>query len=123
MTADEWQRHVTSEAARAIGQWLEGRGRLQQPIARLTLPELEAMAGSAIARFVVLASERIRDQPDDALDLTRLLLGRASAPSATARPGASATSTGSTQAATRASASARCAASTPARPSPTGTTA
>ena len=123
MTADEWQKHVTTEAARAIGGWLEGRGRLHQPIARLTLPELEAMAGSAIARFVVLASERIRDQPDDTEDLTRLLLGRVSAPSATARPEASATSTGSIAADIPPSASARGAASTAARPSPTGTAA
>jgi hypothetical protein len=123
MTADEWQRHVTTEAARAIGQWLEGRGRLHQPIARLTLPELEAMAGSAIARFVVLASERIQAQPDDAEDLTRLLLGRPSAPSAIGRPGASATSTGSIAADIPPSASARCAASTAALPSPTGTAA
>jgi len=123
MTADEWQRYVTTEAARAIGEWLEGRGRLHQPIARLTLTELEAMAGSAIARFVVLASERIRDQPDDALDLTRLLLGRACAPSATARPGASATSTDSIAVDIPPSAFARCAASMPALPSPTGTAA
>jgi len=75
MTADEWQAHVTREAAKAMGQWLEGRGRLHQPIAALTLPQLEAMAANAIARFIVLASHRIKDQPDDAEDLTRLLLG------------------------------------------------
>ena len=75
MTADEWQAHVTREAAKAMGQWLEGRGRLHQPIAALTLPELEAIAANAIARFIVLASHRIKDQPDDAEDLTRLLLG------------------------------------------------
>jgi hypothetical protein len=75
MTADEWQAHVTREAAKAMGQWFEGRGRLHQPIAALTLPELEAMAANAIARFIVLASHRIKDQPDDAEDLTRLLLG------------------------------------------------
>ena len=75
MTADEWQAHVTREAAQAMGQWLEGRGRLYQPIAALTLADLEAMAANAISRFVVLAAHRIRDQPDDAEDLTRLLLG------------------------------------------------
>ena len=63
------------EAAKAIGQWLEGRGRLHQPIATLTLAELEAMAATAISRFVVLASRRIRDRPEDSEDLTRLLLG------------------------------------------------
>ncbi|MBM3539639.1 MAG: hypothetical protein FJX35_24895 [Alphaproteobacteria bacterium] len=75
MTADEWQAHVTREAAKAMGQWLEGRGRLHQPIASLTLADLEAMATNAISRFIVLASHRIKDQPDDAEDLTRLLLG------------------------------------------------
>lgn len=75
MTADEWQAHVTREAAKAMGQWLEGRGRLHQPIASLTLADLEFMAGNAIARFIVLGSHRIKDQPDDAEDLTRLLLG------------------------------------------------
>jgi hypothetical protein len=75
MTDDEWQAHVTREAAKAIGEWLEGRGRLHQPIRCLTLPELEAMAANAIGRFVVLASERIKAEPDGHPDLTRLLLG------------------------------------------------
>lgn len=73
MISDQWQAHVTREAAKAIGQWLEGRGRLHQPIATLTLAELEAMAASAISRFVVLASQRIRECPDDSEDLSRLL--------------------------------------------------
>jgi len=73
MTADEWQAYVTREAAKAIGQWLEGRGRLHQPIAALTMTDLEAMATHAIARFVVLGSERIRERPDES-DLTRILL-------------------------------------------------
>jgi len=75
MTADEWQAHVTREAAREIGRWLEGRGRLHQPIATLTMADLEAMAANAIGRFVALASERISTAKDDAGDLTRLLLG------------------------------------------------
>jgi hypothetical protein len=49
MTSDQWQAHVTREAAKAIGQWLEGRGRLHQPIAALTMAELEAMAANAIS--------------------------------------------------------------------------
>jgi hypothetical protein len=72
---DQWQAHVTREAAKAIGQWLEGRGRLHQPIATLTLAELEAMAATAISRFVVLGSQRIRECPEDNEHLTRLLLG------------------------------------------------
>ena len=74
MTSDEWQAHVTREAAKAMGEWLEGRGRLHQPIAALTLADLEAMATNAISRFVVLGMDRIRDQPADAGALTRLLL-------------------------------------------------
>ena len=75
MTSDEWQAHVTREAAREIGRWLEGRGRLAAPVSTLTLADLEAMASVAICRFVVLGSERIRAQPEDSEDLSRLLLG------------------------------------------------
>lgn len=75
MTDDEWQTHVTREAAKVIGEWLEGRGRLHQPIRTLTMPDLEAMAINAVSRFVVLASERIRDHPEGNEGLTRLLLG------------------------------------------------
>ena len=41
----------------------------------LTLADLEAMASVAICRFVLLGSERIRAQPEDSADLSRLLLG------------------------------------------------
>jgi len=74
MTSDEWQAHVTREAAKAMGEWLEGRGRLHQPIAALTMVDLEAMATNAISRFVVLGMERIRGRPADAGALTRFLL-------------------------------------------------
>ena len=46
MTPDEWQAHVTRAAALEIGTWLEARGRLHQPIASLTLGDLEAMASN-----------------------------------------------------------------------------
>ena len=75
MTDDEWQAHVTGEAAKAMGRWLEGRGRLHQPIRSLTMPDLEAMAANAIARFVVLGAKRIRDEPEEAADLMWLLAG------------------------------------------------
>jgi len=74
MTSDEWQAYVTHEAAKAIGQWLDGRGRLHQPIAALTMVDLEAMATNAIARFVVMGTERIRAKADNAEALTQLLL-------------------------------------------------
>ncbi len=77
MTADEWQAHVTTQAALAMGRWLEARGRLDRPIASLTRRDLECMASNAISRFIVLASERPTVAPDPeergALDL--LLMG------------------------------------------------
>ena len=77
MTDDEWQAHVTREAARAIGEWLEGRGGLHQPIRSLTMPELEAMAQNAISTFVVAASKRIARDPDEhgSRKLSMLLMG------------------------------------------------
>ena len=75
MTDDEWHAHVTREAAKAIGAWLEGRGRLHQPIHGLKMFELDAMASNAIGRFIVLASQRIKEQPEDSSDLRQLLLG------------------------------------------------
>jgi hypothetical protein len=64
MTDDEWQAHTTREAAKAIGEWLEGRGKLHQPIRCLTMPELEAMAQNAISTFIVLASRRMAHEPE-----------------------------------------------------------
>lgn len=65
------------EAAKAIGEWLEGRGRLHQPIRSLTMPELEAIAQNAISRFIVLASHRIAQPRSDpgSQKLSMLLLG------------------------------------------------
>ena len=74
MTSDEWQAHVTREAAKAMGEWLEGRGRLHQPIAALSMADLEAMASNAISRFVVLGSQRMTSKADNAEALTRFLL-------------------------------------------------
>ena len=74
MTSEEWQAHVTREAAKAVGEWLEGRGRLNQPIASLTMADLEAMASNAIARFVTMEAERIGTREGIASDLSRLLL-------------------------------------------------
>lgn len=65
MTDDEWQKHVTREAAKAIGEWLEGRGGLHQPIRCLTMRDLEAMAQNAVSVFIVKASQRITERPDE----------------------------------------------------------
>jgi hypothetical protein len=75
VTDDEFHRHVTREAAKAIGEWLEGRGKLHQPIRCLTLRELEAMASNAISRFIVLASERRQNPPEENGDLIQLWPG------------------------------------------------
>ena len=74
MTDDEWQAHMTREAARAIGTWLEGRGRLHQPIAALTLADLEAIATNAISRFVAMGTERIKHRPPEAGSPMQILL-------------------------------------------------
>jgi len=74
VTGEAWQAQVTGEAARAVGAWLEARGRLHKPIASLTRSDLEAIATAAISRFVVKASERIQARPEDSEDLIRLLL-------------------------------------------------
>ncbi|SMO64396.1 hypothetical protein SAMN06265173_10862 [Thalassovita litoralis] len=75
MTPDEWQAHVTREAAKEIGKWLEARGRLDRPIASLRLTDLDAMASVAISRFVVLASVKIREEPAAHPELENLLMG------------------------------------------------
>jgi len=74
VTEDEWQAHVTREAAREIGAWLEARGRLDQPIRSLSLHDLEALAQSAITRYIVLASRRVTEAPDSSSDLRRFLM-------------------------------------------------
>lgn len=74
MTDDEWQAYVTRQAAKAIGEWLEARGKLHQPIRALALWELEAMAQAAISSFIVQGCSRIKDEPDQHPDLTRFLL-------------------------------------------------
>jgi hypothetical protein len=75
MTPDEWQAHVTREAAKEIGKWLEARGRLDRPIASLRLKDLDAMASVAISRFVVLASHKVREAPGACPELENLLMG------------------------------------------------
>jgi hypothetical protein len=75
MTPDEWQAHVTREAAKDIGRWLEARGRLDLPIASLWLTDLDAMASVAISRFVVLASHKIKETPGAHPELENLLMG------------------------------------------------
>ena len=65
MTDDEWQAHVAHEAAKAIGEWLEARGKLHQPIRSLTMHELEALAQNAISQFIVLTSQRIAQRRSD----------------------------------------------------------
>ena len=74
MTEDEWQAQVTRAAAGEIGAWLVARGRLERPISSLSLRDLEAIAQNAITSFIVMASPRVRDQPEDTADLARFLM-------------------------------------------------
>ena len=76
VTDDEWHAHVTHEAGKAIGEWLNARGNLQQPIRSLTMPDLEAIAQNAISQFIVLTSRRIAQRPSaPASQKLSLLLG------------------------------------------------
>ncbi|MEO7317361.1 MAG: hypothetical protein ABIZ56_00070 [Chthoniobacteraceae bacterium] len=61
-------------AAKAMGDWLEERGRLHQPIATLSMADLEAMATNAVSRFVVLGSQLMVTEASNGPALTRLLL-------------------------------------------------
>lgn len=74
MSPDEWQAHVTREAAKEVGKWLEARGRLDRPIASLRLTDLEAVASVAISHFVVLASHKISEAPGQHAELENLLM-------------------------------------------------
>jgi hypothetical protein len=65
VTDDKWQAHVIREAAKAIGEWLEGRPNLHQPIRSLRMSDLEAMAQNAISQFIVLTSRRIAQRRSD----------------------------------------------------------
>ncbi len=65
MTDDEWQAHVMHEAAKVIGEWLEARGNLNQPIRSLTMRDLEALAQNAISQFIVLTAQRIAQRRSD----------------------------------------------------------
>ena len=77
MTDDKWQARTRHDAAPAIATWLEAPGRLHQPIRCLTMPELEAIAETAISRFIVLASQRMAERPGEpeSQKLSMLLLG------------------------------------------------
>ena len=74
MTENEWLDHVTHEAAEAIGQWLERRGKLHQPIRSLIMPELEGMAAAAIGRYGALRSKRQKTELNEKVDLIPPLL-------------------------------------------------
>lgn len=74
MSPDDWQAYVTTETALAMGRWLEARGRLDRPIASLTRKDLECMASNAISRFIVLASERRIEGPNEERERLELLL-------------------------------------------------
>lgn len=75
--SDVWADHVRSECAKAVGAWLEGSVRLDRPIRSLTAKELENIAEAANSCWIVLASRRIAEAPDESESprLSTLLLG------------------------------------------------
>lgn len=58
---DAMQAAMVRAAALAIGDWLEGRGRLHQPIASLTLNDLDAMAANAVSAWILARQRAARD--------------------------------------------------------------
>lgn len=73
LSDDDWAHFTAIEAAKAIGQWLHARGRLDRPIHRLTLVELRAIADRAICHWIVLSSIRLQERPAAADSLGWLL--------------------------------------------------
>lgn len=73
---DLWLDHVRAECAKAVGAWLESSVRLERPIRSLTSFELQCIAEAATSRWIVLASQRIAEQPDspESRRLSTLLL-------------------------------------------------
>lgn len=63
------------EAAKAIGAWLEARKKLNVPVHRLTMGDLEGLAERAINRWIVVASERVADAPEKSEKIALLLMG------------------------------------------------
>jgi len=73
---DLWADHVRNECAKAVTEWLEGSVRLERPIRSLTSSDLQNIAEAATSRWIVLASQRIAQVPDDPVSrkLSRLLM-------------------------------------------------
>ena len=74
LSHDEWEQFTGTEAAKAIGEWLQARGRLDRPIHRLTLADLQAIADRAICRWIVLSSIRLQERPAACADALGWLL-------------------------------------------------
>ncbi|MBB4287960.1 hypothetical protein [Roseospira goensis] len=75
MTEDEKQAAITRAGAEAIGAWLVDRHQaLNRPIRSLTIGELDAMAGAAIAAAVLTRAD-LAVRTGDAAEMDRLLAG------------------------------------------------
>jgi hypothetical protein len=64
-----------SEAAKAIGQWLEQKASLDRPIGSLTKRDLECIARVAMYRWIVLVSHRIAERPQESSPHVSALMG------------------------------------------------
>jgi hypothetical protein len=72
---DEWEAYLVSEAAAAAGKWLEQKTNLGRPIASLTKRDLECIAQAVIGRWIVLASHRIAERPQESDQYASVLMG------------------------------------------------
>lgn len=59
MSADtEWQAQATRQAALSMGEWLMEAGVLEKKVRQLSMTDMQAMAATVIARWIVLRSEK-----------------------------------------------------------------
>lgn len=69
LSDDEWRAYSMTEAAKAIGVWLQANGGLEKPIRTMTLRDLEGIAEAGLARWIVLQSRRLAVNPEAAASL------------------------------------------------------
>ena len=74
MNDDQWQAHVTREAALALGKWLQEANLLDRKIGSIRIEELQGMAAAAVSRWVVLQSQRLEQSKSGEKDAIRELL-------------------------------------------------
>jgi len=72
--ADVWAADAAAAVAVSMAAWLKGSVQLSRPISSLTRDELERLATGAINTWIVLASKRMADMPEDSREIRKLLM-------------------------------------------------